>query len=208
MSDAGWPQSVCSRRRPARSSAGNPAKNSRGRSLYRWHWHVAAAPRVPKTVCRSAQLASFAGRTEIAGSVADMPTILQVERAYRQVLTFIDDRALPVHLPSVTELNDKDHNSLVIDEAKNAIVANPVPPVRGVAQLLADVSRIGVPVDPLVHEPHQRASDRPVQLGKLLLGPSRPDDDVVQRPYVSMISSIETVFAPDAKCAAAASSAR
>jgi hypothetical protein len=36
--------------------------------LYRWHWHLVAAPRAPKTVCRSSQLASLAGTTEIAGS--------------------------------------------------------------------------------------------------------------------------------------------
>jgi hypothetical protein len=43
------------------SSAGNPAKNSDGRSSYRWHWHPDASPRVPKTVCRSSQLASSGG---------------------------------------------------------------------------------------------------------------------------------------------------
>ncbi len=36
---------------------------------------------VPKTVCKSSQLASLAGTTEIAGSVAVMRTILQVEWA-------------------------------------------------------------------------------------------------------------------------------
>ena len=36
------------------------------------------APRVPKTVCRSSQLASLAGTTEIAGSAAVMRTIVQV----------------------------------------------------------------------------------------------------------------------------------
>jgi hypothetical protein len=54
----------------ARSSAGNPAKNSFRRSLNRWHWHLAAGPVAPKTACSSSQLASLAGTTEIAGSVA------------------------------------------------------------------------------------------------------------------------------------------
>jgi len=83
--DSRWPQSVCSRSRSARSSAGNEAKDYRGRSLYRWHWHLDASPRVPKTVCRSSQLASLAGTTEITASVNVIPTILQAEWANRNV---------------------------------------------------------------------------------------------------------------------------
>jgi hypothetical protein len=55
-------------------------KDSRGRSLYRWHWHLDAWPRVRKTVCRSSQLAALAGTTEIPVSLAVMCTMLQVER--------------------------------------------------------------------------------------------------------------------------------
>jgi hypothetical protein len=51
--------------------------------LYRWHWHLDAWPRVPKTICRSSQLASLAGITEIAGSLAVMRTIVPVERLIR-----------------------------------------------------------------------------------------------------------------------------
>ncbi|MBA3800518.1 MAG: hypothetical protein H0X18_15770 [Geodermatophilaceae bacterium] len=41
--------------------------------------HLVACSRVPKTVCRSSQLASLAGTTEITGSVAVIRRILQVE---------------------------------------------------------------------------------------------------------------------------------
>jgi hypothetical protein len=60
-SEPGRPQSVCSRRRKARSSTGNLPTASFGRSLYRWHRHQAAAPRVPNRASRSSQLASLAG---------------------------------------------------------------------------------------------------------------------------------------------------
>ena len=53
------------------------AKASRGRSLYRWHWHLGAWPRVPNTVWRSSQLTAFAGTTEIADSVAVIRTIMR-----------------------------------------------------------------------------------------------------------------------------------
>ena len=75
--DPGWPHSVCWRNLCARSSAGNEPKDSRGASLYRWHRHLVAAPRVPKTVCRSSQLASLAGTTEIAGSRFVTHTLLR-----------------------------------------------------------------------------------------------------------------------------------
>ena len=45
VSDSCWSQSVCWRSRKPRSSAGNEAKDSRGSSLYLWHWHLASCPR-------------------------------------------------------------------------------------------------------------------------------------------------------------------
>ena len=68
-------------------SAGVEAKDSRGRSVNRWHWHRDAWPRVPKTVCRSSQLASLAATTEIAGCVAVMRTSVPLGWACPQVLT-------------------------------------------------------------------------------------------------------------------------
>lgn len=42
--------------------------------MYRWHWHVGGAPRVPNTVWRSSQLAWLAGTTVISGVVGPATT--------------------------------------------------------------------------------------------------------------------------------------
>ena len=65
------------------SSAGNERKDSSGPSLYRWHWHLEACPRVPKIVCRSSQLAPLVGTTEIAGSLVAMCAIVPRTRVRR-----------------------------------------------------------------------------------------------------------------------------
>src|SRR4029079_12855135 len=57
----GWPQFVWMRSRKARSSTGKEPNDSFGASLKRWHWHLAAWPRVPNTPWRSSQVASLAG---------------------------------------------------------------------------------------------------------------------------------------------------
>ena len=69
------------RAEPGGAFLGDPAKNSRGWSLYRWHWHLVAGPRVPNTLCRSSQLASLAGTTETTDPGVVMRAILQVESA-------------------------------------------------------------------------------------------------------------------------------
>jgi hypothetical protein len=51
---------------------------------------VAAAPRAPKIVCRSSQLAWLAGTTEICGSGAGMGAILQVETAGQRLALKFD----------------------------------------------------------------------------------------------------------------------
>ena len=65
-SASGWPQSVSSRSRCARSSTG-VRYQSWSPSLIRWHWHFAAAPR-PNTAWRSSQLAWLAGNTDTSNS--------------------------------------------------------------------------------------------------------------------------------------------
>lgn len=57
---SGSPQLVCSRRSAARSGS-VVVVHIQPRVLNRWQWHCPASL-VPKTVCRSSQLASFAGR--------------------------------------------------------------------------------------------------------------------------------------------------
>ena len=50
----------------ARSSTGVEPNDSFGCSLNRWHWQIAAPPRVPNTAWMSSQVASFAGTTVIS----------------------------------------------------------------------------------------------------------------------------------------------
>lgn len=67
MRDSGCPHSVCVGSRDAGSSAPTEAHDSPGCILYRWQWHLAGSPRVPKTAWMSSQLASLADTIVTSG---------------------------------------------------------------------------------------------------------------------------------------------
>ena len=69
-----------------------PRRTTRAeRSLYRWHWHRDAGPRVPKSVWRSAQSASLAGTTvSSAFTRSILPPPIGSERGTRAPLSAAD----------------------------------------------------------------------------------------------------------------------
>ena len=55
----------------------------------------------------------------------------------------------------LAQLDDEDHQPIVVDRAKDAVVADSVAPEARLAECLADGARIRREVNALVHESHE-----------------------------------------------------